>query len=204
MILVGERMAASPGALTAVADAGGRRPAPGSAGCRGARASAARSRSGALPGLLPGGRPLDRAEARVDVAAAWGVDVAALGGGPRHRRRCSRPLRRGDLSALVVGGVEVDDLPDPALGPHALGRGRFLVSLEVRESDVTELADVVLPVAPIAERAGTFVNWEGRVRPFERVLASQALHRRAGAVRDRGRAGPAARVLDDRSGARAT
>jgi NADH-quinone oxidoreductase subunit G len=81
----------------------------------------------------------------------------------------------GELRALLVGGVEVDDLADPALARRALDTVDFLVSLEVRESAVTSLADVVLPVAPIAERSGAFVNWEGRVRPFERVLSSAAL-----------------------------
>ena len=32
------------------------------------------------------------------------------------------------------------------------------------------LADVVFPVAPVSERAGSFVDWEGRVRPFTNVL----------------------------------
>jgi NADH-quinone oxidoreductase subunit G len=44
------------------------------------------------------------------------------------------------------------------------------VSLEVRAGAVSPLADVVLPVAPVAEKPGTFVDWEGRVRPFEKVL----------------------------------
>ena len=38
----------------------------------------------------------------------------------------------------------------------------FVVCLEQRESSVTALADVVLPVAAQAEKAGTFLNWEGR------------------------------------------
>ncbi len=42
----------------------------------------------------------------------------------------------------------------------------------LRHSAVTELADVVLPVAPVAEKAGTFVTWEGRRRPFEATLTS--------------------------------
>ena len=46
----------------------------------------------------------------------------------------------------------------------------FLVSLELRHSDVTELADVVFPVAAVMEKAGTFVDWEGRERPFEQAL----------------------------------
>jgi NADH-quinone oxidoreductase subunit G len=44
------------------------------------------------------------------------------------------------------------------------------VALELRATDVTRAADVVFPVAPVAEKAGTFVNWEGRVRPFQKVL----------------------------------
>jgi NADH-quinone oxidoreductase subunit G len=44
------------------------------------------------------------------------------------------------------------------------------VSLEQRVSAVTDRADVVLPVAVITEKAGTFVNWEGRGRPFDAVL----------------------------------
>ena len=46
----------------------------------------------------------------------------------------------------------------------------FLVSLELRHSAVTELADVVFPVAAAVEKAGTFVDWEGRERPFAAAL----------------------------------
>ena len=35
---------------------------------------------------------------------------------------------------------------------------------------MTRAADVVLPVAPVTDKAGTFVTWEGRPRPFEAVL----------------------------------
>ena len=45
-----------------------------------------------------------------------------------------------------------------------------MVSLETRASLVTERADVVFPVSLMHERAGTFVNWEGRRRPFDIVL----------------------------------
>jgi NADH-quinone oxidoreductase subunit G len=81
----------------------------------------------------------------------------------------------GDIKGLVVGGVEIDDLADPALGLAALEAAEFVVSLEVRASAVTERADVVLPVSPMEERAGSFVDWEGRVRTFERVLESTGL-----------------------------
>ena len=67
------------------------------------------------------------------------------------------------------------DLPDPAAAREALAAVGFLVSLEVRRSEVTELADVVLPVAPPVEKPGTFLNWEGRPRPFPQALTSMAM-----------------------------
>ena len=33
---------------------------------------------------------------------------------------------------------------------------------------------MVFPVAPVVEKAGSFVNWEGRIRPFEPSLPSNA------------------------------
>jgi NADH-quinone oxidoreductase subunit G len=74
-----------------------------------------------------------------------------------------------------VGAVDIDDLDDPVAAASALDAADFVVSLEVRESAVTARADVILPVAPMEERAGSFVDWEGRVRPFERVIESNGL-----------------------------
>jgi NADH-quinone oxidoreductase subunit G len=85
-------------------------------------------------------------------------------------------LADGQLSGLVVAGVELADLPDPAAAREALRAASFVVSLEVLRSEITELADVVFPVAPVAEKAGAFVNWEGRERTFPAALdASNAL-----------------------------
>ncbi|MDH6225621.1 NADH-quinone oxidoreductase subunit G [Streptomyces sp. MJP52] len=168
VILVGERLAAVPGALTAavrVATATGARLAwiPRRAGERGA------IEAGALPGLLPGGRPAHDPQARREVAAAWGTSALPERPG-RDTARILDAAAEGELAALVVAGVEVADLPDPALARRALAEVGFLVSLELRPSEVTDHADVVLPVAAVAEKAGAFVNWEGRVRPFEASL----------------------------------
>ncbi|MGH3446498.1 MAG: NADH-quinone oxidoreductase subunit G [Nocardioidaceae bacterium] len=173
VILVGERMATSPGALSAVAslaDSTGAKLAwvPRRAGERGA------VEAGLLPTLLPGGRPLADAAARVDIAAAWGVDVLPATSG-RDTDAILAAATRGELEALVVGGVEVDDLPDPTAALAALDAVGFVVSLEARSSAVTERADVILPIVPVAEKPGTFVNWEGRVRPFEQVLDTSGL-----------------------------
>jgi NADH-quinone oxidoreductase subunit G len=172
VILVGERMAAVPGALAAVSKLAmttGARVAwiPRRAGDRGA------IETGALPTLLPGGRPVSDAGARVDLAAAWGVDHLPDAAG-RDGDAIVAAAAAGELGGLVVGGLDPVDLPDPALARQAVERAGFVVALEVRESEVTRAADVVFPVAPVTDKTGTFVNWEGRVRQFGKVLHNPA------------------------------
>jgi NADH-quinone oxidoreductase subunit G len=77
---------------------------------------------------------------------------------------------RGDIEALLIGAVDPDDLPDPAAALAAIESARFVVSLELRVSAVTDRADVVFPVAAVAEKPGTFVNWEGRPGSFTTAL----------------------------------
>jgi NADH-quinone oxidoreductase subunit G len=168
VVLVGEGLAAVPGALSAVARlaaATGARVAwvPRRAGERGAL------EAGALPGLLPGGRPLTDPAARVDVATAWGADSLVETAG-RDTDAILAAVHTGAVRALLVGGVDPHDLPDPTAALAAIDAAPFVVSLELRESAVTERADVVLPVAPAVEKAGTFLDWEGRARPFAEVL----------------------------------
>lgn len=184
LVLVGERLAAVPGALSAalrLAERTGARLAwiPRRAGERGG------VEAGALPTLLPGGRPVADAAARVDVAAAWDVEHLPAEPG-RDTSAILAAAADGTLGGLLVGGLEPRDLPDPAAARAALAAAGFVVSLEVRASEVTALADVVLPVAPPVERPGTFVSWEGRPRPFPQALTSTAMpdHRVLDAVAD--------------------
>ncbi len=168
LLLVGERMAGVPGALAAVSELAsttGARVAwiPRRAGDRGA------VEAGALPNLLPGGRPVADASARVDLATAWGVEHLPETPG-RDGDAILTAAAAGELGGLVVGGVDLGDLADPELARQAVATAGFVVALELRESDVTRAADVVFPVAPVTDRSGTFVNWEGRVRPFGKVL----------------------------------
>ena len=125
--------------------------------------------TGALPNLLPGGRPVTDASARVDLATAWGVENLPEAAG-RDGNAIVAAAAAGELGGLVVGGVDPADLDDPVLARSAVEAAGFVVSLEVRASEVTRAADVVFPVAPVTDRAGTFVNWEGRVRQFGKVL----------------------------------
>jgi NADH-quinone oxidoreductase subunit G len=106
-------------------------------------------------------------DARADVERAWGLPAGALPGrAGLDTAGIVAAAAAGKLDGLVVGGVQTDDLPDPALAEAALDKAGFVVSLELRASAVTERADVVLPVAPAVEKSGTFLNWEGRRREF--------------------------------------
>jgi NADH-quinone oxidoreductase subunit G len=170
VILVGERLATSPGALTAAAALAKKTGArlawvPRRAGDRGA------VETGCLPNLLPGGRPVADASARVDAAAAWGVDSVPDAVG-RDADAIVAALVAGEIGGLVIGGVDPDDTADPAATRAAIDAARFVVSLELRETGVTRAADVVLPVAPVTDKAGTFVNWEGRLRTFDTILGN--------------------------------
>src|SRR5690242_17459303 len=108
VILVGERLATVPGALSAavrLAATTGARLAwvPRRAGDRGA------VETGCLPNLLPGGRPVADPGARVDLAAAWGVasvpDTAGL-----DADGILAAVADGELEALVIGGVDPADV----------------------------------------------------------------------------------------------
>lgn len=166
IILVGERAAAQPGLLSAVAakaDRTGARLAwiPRRAGDMGAIAV------GCLPHLLPGGRPVADAAARVDIAAAWGVDSLPTEPGLSAARQFEAAIR-GDLKAFVLAGVDPIDIPGSATVLEALER-TFVVQVTTRSNAATEHADVVFPTCLIEEQAGHFLNWEQRIRPVRLV-----------------------------------
>lgn len=175
MIVVGERLAAVPGGLTAALRTAAATGAalvwiPRRAGERGAL------EAGALPSLLPGGRPATDPRAREEVASVWGVAELPVRFG-RDTGQIVEAAATGELGALLVAGVDPEDLPDPAGALRALDEVGFLVSLELRPGAVTERAHVVLPVAAVAEKPGTFLNWEGRARMFEAALKPEQMPR---------------------------
>ena len=136
VVLVGERAAQTPGALSAVAELVAKTGAklawiPRRAGDRGALDA----------GLLPiGGRNTS------EIVAATGSEI----------------------KGLVIGGVSPEDIDGDLIA--AIEKAQFVVSLETRHTEITAEADVVLPVAVVTEKAGTFRNWEGRDRSFAAVV----------------------------------
>jgi NADH-quinone oxidoreductase subunit G len=173
VILVGERASESAGALTAVAALAGSTGAkiawiPRRAGERGAL------EAGAIGNLLPGGRPVIDAAARVDIAALWNTTSLPADIG-RNASQIIEAVNSGHIGALVVGGVDPLDADNNGATLAALDKA-FVVSLEIAPSAVTERANVVLPVAAVTEKSGSFLNWEGRPRSFDAAV-SDSLNR---------------------------
>ncbi|HVQ89288.1 MAG TPA: molybdopterin-dependent oxidoreductase, partial [Actinomycetes bacterium] len=169
--LVGERAALQPGLLTAVSQLAADTGAtigwvPRRAGERGA------VEAGLLPSLLPGGRPVADAAGRVDAAAVWGVPGLSETSGLDLPQMLSSAVA-GDLTALVFAGADPADLPGNALA--AAQRAAFVLALDTRNHEIVERADVVLPVAAAPEKSGAFVNWEGRLRPFDQAIRPSSL-----------------------------
>ena len=167
VILVGERAAETTGALSAVIklvnDSGAKLGwIPRRAGEKGAIAA------GALPNLLPGNRPITDASARVDIATAWDIDSL-----PSEVGMSSNEIINSDLQAVLIGGVDPMDISADAKIKLAK---KFVVSLEIRQSDITDIASVVLPVAAVVEKSGSFMDWQGSARNFEAAV-EQSLNR---------------------------
>ncbi|MGA7180789.1 MAG: NADH-quinone oxidoreductase subunit NuoG [Thiobacillaceae bacterium] len=116
-----------------------------------------------LAGAIPSRGPLGK-------SAISGLNVQAMLRQPRK--------------AYVLMGVEAElDCHDGAAAIHALEEAEFVVALTAYRSKAMDHVDVVLPIAPFTETAGTFINMEGLVQGFR------------GAVKPRGEARPAWKVL---------
>jgi NADH-quinone oxidoreductase subunit G len=136
VILVGERAAQTPGALTAVAELVSK---------TGAKLAWIPRRAGDRGALDAGLLPIEGRNTSEIIAATGSA-----------------------IKGLVVGGVSPEDVDGDLMS--AIEKAQFVVSLETRHTDVTAEADVVLPVAVVTEKAGTFRNWEGRDRSFGAVI----------------------------------
>ena len=170
IILVGERAASVTGLLTAAtkkAKESGAKLAwvPRRAGDRGA------VDAGLLPGLLPNGNSLSDSSARERAADIWNVENNTLPfAAGRDFGAIVHAAFNGELKALLITSVDVEDTQHSASTLQAIENTPFVVSLEIRPSSITELANVVLPVAVVTEKSGTFIDWEGRPRNFGQAI----------------------------------
>ena len=115
---------------------------------------------GMAPGVLPGRISLDDGQAWFE--QAWGAVPATRG---LDAGQMLQHASDGRLQALVLLGADpIRDFPDRNLARRALTGLGFVLAVDTFLTDsVREAADVVLPAATYAERAGTTTNLEGRI-----------------------------------------
>ena len=109
------------------------------------------------------------------------VGAHLLGGVPRAGGLGAAQMLERTPNALVLLGVEPElDLFDGAAAAAALRRSAFVVSMSVyRNPLLDEVAQVLLPVAPFSETAGSLFNCEGRLQSFQQVAPSPGMSRPA-------------------------
>ena len=131
--------------------------------------------AGCLPNLLPGGRPVDDASAREQTAAAWNISESARRRRPRHRGDPGRRPRRRTRRAA--------DRRCRGRRPARPRRRRWPPSRPHRSSSASNCGKARSPTSPTwcsrshpsSRKSGSFVNWEGRIRPFEAALPTNAV-----------------------------
>jgi len=77
----------------------------------------------------------------------------------------------GGLKAALLLGVEAElDSYDPQQALAALARCELVVALSAYQHRAVDYANVLLPIGPFTETAGTFINTEGTVQSFNGVV----------------------------------
>ena len=127
---------------------------------------------GCVPDYLPGYQRTADEDARRRLQQAWDVEIPSTRG--LGIAEIAPAIRRGSLKALLIVG----DSPNFTNGElsgfmEALKELEFLVVLDTFPSELTELADAVLPVSTFAEKEGTYTNMERRVQLLRPALGTR-------------------------------
>jgi len=94
---------------------------------------------------------------------------------PRQSCANAREIFEKPRKAYVLMGVEPEfDCGNPQLVINALKQASLVVYMSAfKHSPALEYADVMLPISPYTETAGTFINTEGRVQSFNGVVKAR-------------------------------
>jgi NADH-quinone oxidoreductase subunit G len=87
-------------------------------------------------------------------------------GGLTAQQMLSEPMK----ALLLLNTEPVLDAADASAARRALAAGGLVVALTPFKDTAADCADVMLPIAPFTETAGTFVNAEGRAQSFHGVV----------------------------------
>ena len=123
---------------------------------------------GVLPGHLPDGVPVTDDAERERLSARWGAPVPGAEG--LSERELLGPPNRESLRALYVVGANPAARWVSEEIREALSRLDVLICQDVLFTETAQMADVVLPTASFAEKAGMFTNCAGVAQSFSPVL----------------------------------
>ena len=87
-------------------------------------------------------------------------------GGLHAGQMLAQPMK----ALLLLNTEPVLDSADAAAARQALAESGLVVALTPFKDAASDVADVMLPIAPFTETAGTFVNAEGRAQSFHGVV----------------------------------
>jgi len=108
------------------------------------------------------------------VPAANSVGAQLVGVLPGPAGLGARAMLAESCAAYVLLGAEPElDAYDAAAASAALRGAEFVVAMSAFKTAALDYADVLLPIAPFTETAGSFVNMEGRLQSFHGVVKPQ-------------------------------
>ncbi len=103
--------------------------------------------------------------------AANSVGAAIVSANPSAGGSFEAKMAQQPLHACLLLGVEPElDYAAPATTINTLKSAEFVVALSAFQTSAINYANVILPIAPFTETAGTFVNTEGTVQKFNGVV----------------------------------
>ncbi len=124
---------------------------------------------GAAPDLLPGRQPIDDDTARKKWEKTWKTSISPDPG--LNMARVIAAAEKGSLKALyIMGENPLRALPESGRVKKALENLELLVVQDILNSETAQIADVVLPGAPLSEKQGSVTNLEGRIQSFLPVV----------------------------------
>ena len=102
--------------------------------------------------------------------AANTVGAQVVGAVPSHGGQNAAQMARGGLKAVLLLHTEPHaDMAHGAAAVQALEKAEMVVTLSAFKTNMA-FSDVLLPIAPFTETAGTFINSEGRAQSFHGVV----------------------------------
>jgi NADH-quinone oxidoreductase subunit G len=127
---------------------------------------------GVLPTTAPGFRSLADAKVRETLANVWNVKSVPAEAGLTTGDML-QAAANGDIEVLFLAGANLlNTYPDRKLVEAALEKA-FVVNFDLFGNETVQASDVVLPVASISEKTGTYTTLDGTVQAVKSAKTAE-------------------------------